>query len=50
MKKMHLPNYVQVSLRGTDKDISCKSCKVRFPLSGGGQRSEKLMILVAVMM
>ena len=26
---MHFSNYVQVSLRGTDKDISCKSCKIR---------------------
>jgi hypothetical protein len=47
---MHFPNYVQVSLRGTDKDISCESCKIRFTLSGGGQRSGKLMVLVTVMM
>ena len=47
---MHSAKYVQVSLRETDKDISCESCKIRFPRSGGGHRSGKLMLLVTVMM
>jgi hypothetical protein len=46
---MHFSKYVQVSLRETDKDISLESCEIRFPLSGGGQRSGKLMVLVTVM-
>lgn len=50
MKKLHFPNYVQVSLWGTDKDILCKSCKIKFPLSGRGQWSGKLMVLLTVMM
>jgi hypothetical protein len=46
---MHFAKHFQVSLREKGKEISCESCEIRFPRSGGGHRSGKRMLLVTIM-